>query len=205
MLRPARQPCACGRPKSQVAKTCWECRQNQVHSTCQICGERYSAKASRQQATCSESCAYEMRGRKSAATQSRKISIPCEWCDKPRLISPSYANRRFCSTTCGYAANSGPGNRNWQGGITSERAAFDTSKQWGAVRKRIWVRDDATCQKCAMRYDHSQRTFEVHHIIPFRYAEHRLSLTNLILLCVSCHKWVHSKRNTEGELIEIPD
>lgn len=205
MHRPAKEPCACGSPKSQVAKTCWDCRRNQVHSNCEICGTSFRAKVSKGQRTCSERCAYDLRGRLSAGTQSRKVALVCEWCDKSRLVSPSSANRRFCSAACGYAANSGQGSAQWQGGITSERAKFDGSRGWVSAKKRVWDRDGSTCQRCGSRHDKSKRTFEVHHITPFRYRDLRLELGNLILLCVGCHKWVHSKRNTERRFIRTPD
>src|SRR5512139_3085187 len=99
LLRPARELCACGRPKSQVATTCWECRKRQVVRRCVVCGEEFSAKRSKQQQCCGPECAYRLRGRNSRTTQSRKVAVACEVCGAVRLYPPSRASRRFCSSS----------------------------------------------------------------------------------------------------------
>ena len=48
------------------------------------------------------------------------------------------------------------------------------------------------------------KTYEIHHIIPFVYEDYRLDIDNLALLCYDCHKWVHSKKNTNQEFIKEP-
>jgi predicted HNH restriction endonuclease len=41
----------------------------------------------------------------------------------------------------------------------------------------------------------------VHHKRAFAHVETRVALDNLVLLCQRCHRWVHSKQNTERRFI----
>ncbi|MDV3952128.1 hypothetical protein CMT77_07850 [Elizabethkingia anophelis] len=203
MLRKNKKPCPkCGGEMSQVAKVCFECRKNRIKSKCIVCESEFEYKASTNKQTCSRKCAYKLRGERSGNSQSRKVNIQCEKCGKQKLVSPAYENRRFCSSTCAYEFNSGENNVNWKGGISSERAKFDTSKEFKEARKKVWKRDNATCQRCGERFNHTQLTFEVHHIIPFEYEKGRCDIENLVLICNPCHNWIHSRRNTNSEFIK---
>src|SRR5690606_15295055 len=164
--------------------------------------KKYTFVSSKKQQSCSKECAYKLRGKRSSDTQSKKVIVCCEKCGRERMVSPTYSYRRFCSTACAHEFNSGERNPNWKGGITSERSSFDSSKEFKKARKMVWKRDNATCQKCGDRFNHSQRTFEVHHIIPFEYKKGRYDIENLVLVCNPCHNWIHSKRNKKNELIK---
>src|SRR5690348_15720513 len=100
MLRPSTEPCKCGKQKSQVAKICWECRKKRLKRNCVICGRRFEYKQSANKQTCSEYCAYKLRVKHSGNKQSRKVIIICQQCNKRKQVSPSYADRRFCSPDC---------------------------------------------------------------------------------------------------------
>lgn len=86
------------------------------------------------------------------------------------------------------------------------RKEFYFSEEWSVVRKEARARD-VVCQICGK--DHGR--LEVHHVL-YLYVrpDLGLSITNLILLCVKCHKSIHRKdarlsettktrRNREGE------
>jgi hypothetical protein len=93
-------------------------------------------------------------------------------------------------------------NPNWKGGISTERKKFNASKEWKMVVQKIWKRDKAICQRCKLKaFKNLPREFHIHHIISFTVKELRLNLDNLILLCRSCHEFVHSKSNIIGEFI----
>jgi len=95
----------------------------------------------------------------------------------------------------------GDKNPHWRGGITPERQALYSSTDWADLVKRVWERDEATCGRCGKRYNGEKR-FHIHHITPFEKKDRRLDITNLILLCAGCHKFVHSKMNIGGEFID---
>jgi len=88
---------------------------------------------------------------------------------------------------------------NWKGGCTPERQAFYQSEEWKTACSYTWKRDNATCQKCGKSY--KEIKLHVHHIISFSVEEKRADTNNLILLCKTCHNWVHSKKNTEGRFL----
>lgn len=92
-------------------------------------------------------------------------------------------------------------NPNWKGGISAERQAFYSSAEWKEACSFVWMRDEATCQRCGMK-SREGLPFHVHHVISFKNRILRADVSNLILLCEVCHGFVHSKRNTNSDFIE---
>lgn len=92
---------------------------------------------------------------------------------------------------------------NWKGGITPERAKVYGSTEWKKAVKAVWVRDNATCQRCGKHHNQTEYrgTFDIHHIKGFECVELRCEPSNLVLLCEDCHYWVHSKANEKGEFL----
>lgn len=88
---------------------------------------------------------------------------------------------------------------NWKGGVTPERQAVYGSTEWKKAVKAVWKRDNATCQRCGKHHNTAANrgTFDIHHIVGFEVAELRCEPSNLVLLCETCHYWVHSNDNTE--------
>lgn len=93
----------------------------------------------------------------------------------------------------------------WQGGSTPVRQAFYASDEWKAVCVKVWHRADAKCERCGLDHrtiDRNKVKFHVHHIYGFtRFPQLRADENNLALLCAPCHRWVHSKANTDKEWI----
>lgn len=96
----------------------------------------------------------------------------------------------------------GSDNPNWKGGITPERQALYSSSEWREVETVVLDRDHGTCQRCGLAVNTKKTRFHIHHIIPFQVQETRLTLSNLVLLCHKCHRWVHSKANVNHEFIQ---
>lgn len=85
---------------------------------------------------------------------------------------------------------------NWKGGISPERQGVYSSKEWVECVKAIWKRDNATCQICKHHQSNFRETkFHIHHIESFMIREKRMDIDNLVLLCPTCHRFVHSKEN----------
>ena len=93
-------------------------------------------------------------------------------------------------------------NPNWKGGISPERPAFYASQEWKTACYAVWRRDDATCQRCGSVHRDSDVPFHVHHIISFKHVETRADVDNLILVCETCHRWIHSNNNIQNEFIK---
>lgn len=91
-------------------------------------------------------------------------------------------------------------NYNWKGGCTPERQAFYVSREWAIACSAVWKRDKARCRRCSK--PEQEGKLHVHHIVPFMVVKLRAAVSNLILLCTNCHRWVHSKKNTEKEFIK---
>lgn len=91
----------------------------------------------------------------------------------------------------------------WKGGITPERQAFYRTREWKDAVIAVWARSDAKCERCGVHHNTTKRrgTFHVHHIVSFAVRELRAVVSNLVLLCNGCHKFVHSRRNVEKQFI----
>jgi len=93
----------------------------------------------------------------------------------------------------------------WQGGVTPLRNAFYASDEWKAACVSVWRRDDAKCRNCGLDHrtiNRADRRFHIHHIASFAaYPDLRAVPENLILLCDTCHRWVHSRANTDKKFI----
>ncbi len=93
----------------------------------------------------------------------------------------------------------------WQGGSTPIRQSFYASDEWKSACVIVWHRADAKCERCGLDHrtiDRRKIMFHVHHIYSFtRFPELRADENNLALLCAPCHRWVHSKSNTDKEWI----
>jgi len=183
---------------SQVAKQCLPCRRKRVDAACEHCGSLFQHKPSRPRSACSAACAYALRGRASGAAQSRKVDLVCQWCSSVKRVSPTYAERQYCSRACTALARSGELNPAWKGGVTTEHQSFYAGAEWRRVCAAIYRRDRGLCHVCGERPERG----EVHHIEPWALRpDLRLDHSNLVLLCRPCHCWVHSRDNTFGVLL----
>ena len=92
----------------------------------------------------------------------------------------------------------------YKGGLTPDRQSFYSSEDWSEVVKKVWHRDNAFCQRCGKHHntEKNRGNFHIHHIVSFQIKELRSELSNLVLLCKECHRWVHSKNNINKQFIK---
>jgi len=92
----------------------------------------------------------------------------------------------------------------WKGGLSPERQSVYSSLKWISSVKRVWKRDNATCQNCGKHHNTelNRGNFHIHHIISFQNKPTQTDYNNLVLLCKECHKWVHSKKNKNQKFIK---
>lgn len=93
---------------------------------------------------------------------------------------------------------------NWQGGLTPERQRVYSGQGWVEAVKEVWARDNAICQRCGVDHrniDRSKIKFHIHHKVSFQKKAWRLEVENLVLLCGPCHRWIHSKKNVNKDMI----
>lgn len=92
----------------------------------------------------------------------------------------------------------------FKGGLTPERQAVYSSKEWVDAVKIVWKRDNAICQCCGKdhRNNENRGTFNIHHIVSFQVKELQTEPSNLVLLCKDCHIFVHSKQNVTKKFIK---
>ncbi|HHD2586278.1 TPA: HNH endonuclease [Clostridium perfringens] len=92
-----------------------------------------------------------------------------------------------------------------------DEQAFYNSKVWRITRASVLSRDNGLCQLC-LREERVRLADVVHHIIELKERrELGLITSNLLSLCDSCHKKIHSKykkgsvtkKNTQEELFNL--
>jgi hypothetical protein len=91
----------------------------------------------------------------------------------------------------------------WKGGVTPERQAFYSTPEWQAAAVTVYQRDSGSCQRCGRqpRGRAGKKQMHIHHIVSFAVVALRSELTNLVLLCTKCHRFVHSRANAAGEFV----
>ena len=97
---------------------------------------------------------------------------------------------------------SGEKNPNWKGGISSERDKIRSSLKFVYWRKKVFARDNYTCQKCKIKGCY----LVAHHIKNFsHYYKLRFIVNNGMTFCNNCHKLFHKiygKQNNNMEQIK---
>jgi hypothetical protein len=97
----------------------------------------------------------------------------------------------------------GAKNPHWKGGISPERQAVYSSREWAEAVKIVWKRDNHTCQRCGQAWTRAGTiVMHIHHIVGFEVKTLRTEPSNLMLLCEDCHIWIHSKKNVNHEFIK---
>lgn len=113
------------------------------------------------------------------------ISFTCQDCGVTKTICTKPGrNQKRCRQCC-YKARKGAGNSNWKGGVTTESHKIRNSERYIAWRKKVFKRDNYTCQFCGQRGG----CLNADHIKPFStYPYLRFVLSNGRTLCKQCHK-----------------
>lgn len=123
-----------------------------------------------------------------------------------RRINGIFYKRRFCSRSCATSfikigtknphspetrrkmseAQRGEKHHNWKGGIyDNQEKVFRHSPEYKLWRKRVFERDNYTCQGCGKQGGY----LEADHELPFAlYPDLRLEILNGRTLCKPCHR-----------------
>lgn len=73
---------------------------------------------------------------------------------------------------------------NWKNGATEKNAALRNSLEYKEWRRKVYLRDNFTCQECG-----SKRNLNADHIKPFSlFPDLRFEVSNGRILCLNCHK-----------------
>lgn len=87
----------------------------------------------------------------------------------------------------GISMNAGEANGMWRGGVSRNKNGNHQSRQW---RKKIYERDNYTCQDCGAKSGNGKEVIlNADHIKPWAlFPELRFDLNNGRTLCIDCHK-----------------
>lgn len=161
-------------------------RSNQILVVCDNCGEKVykppSLAPKGHNHFCSMKCKHEwFRGKNHTSYNS--VDCICEICGTEFTREKSKVDKnggKYCSQPCFSQSQVLP-------------AQSYYGPNWLSQRKEARKRDNDTCQYCGTKQ--TERKLDVHHIIPFRVFElvrykEANNLSNLISLCMSCHRRV---------------
>ena len=109
----------------------------------------------------------------------------CGFCKQPYYCQKYRLEKSlFCSRRCLGKARIGKKAGNWKNGITPKNLLIRTSEKYDIWRKKVFERDNYTCQKCEQKGG----TLHAHHIKPFaKFPKLRFVVSNGITLCKKCH------------------
>lgn len=157
---------------------------------CDLCGEEYRTSKFRQTHRggtkyCSQECASE--------ANSESLKVECANCCEELERKPAHDERvdnHFCDRECYAEYYSGENSPHWK---EDHEPKLYEIPEWKWLRRRILRRDSSACRHCSMsQKDHMEKygsELEVHHIIPVsEHPEGKFDPSNLITLCVGCHK-----------------
>ena len=153
-------------------------------------------------------CSYKERGRKKriladATGRPGTLTLECGVCSRSYQKTRSRTARAkypTCSAACRNKARHlglilrdpttfphGETHKQWEGG----KDGRDYGPHWKSQRDAARARDHETCQHCGKTRAEINRALEVHHIVrfvDFTTPEEANVLTNLVTLCVKCHR-----------------
>lgn len=157
--------------------------------TCKQCGKEFATKRSRRpygRAFCSNACVCAFR----AAQPDSRVRVTCADCGLPMEVFPHKlkTNKQFyCSRECRAHHMTGPNNPSY---VHGHGRKLYYGLHWRRQRAAALARDGFRCRQCG-RTPKVKRLLHVHHITPahlFTDRNKANELSNLITLCVRCHK-----------------
>lgn len=130
-----------------------------------------------------------------------RIKTTCGYCGKEIEVIPSrFKENKYCYCDVKCMAKhyseiySGENSPTWTGGKRHYKG------HWLRQAKLCRERDNHTCQICGKTEEENGKALDVHHIKlykSFDNPEEANNLDNLISLCHSCHRFVHSNSNID--------
>lgn len=157
---------------------------------CEYCGGEYYGKPSERgkKRYCSRLCADRV--------QRTGKTLTCKVCGKEyyRPLSQIKRGSSCCSYACAnfYQRTNQKGEKShtWQGGKSVIYKRLRASADFVEWRRKVFERDDYTCQVCGKRNGNGYTVIlHPHHIKSFtHYPELRFDVDNGITVCVNCHK-----------------
>ncbi len=103
---------------------------------------------------------------------------------------------KYCSKKCmqiGASLKTGENSPSWKGGISFLKKRIRKTIEWKEWRRRVFERDNYTCQMCGIRSS-KERWAEIHphHIKSYsKYPDLRFDINNGQTLCSKCHHQLH--------------
>ena len=157
---------------------------SRILCVCQYCSKEFYLKKSHVNNGCGKYCNRECFN---LATENH-VEIICETCGKVFIV---FGYRKdtahFCSLKCRNIKKQGEHASAWMGGKSFEPYPPEFNN---ALKRRIRERDGHLCQICKKQQEH--RALSIHHI---DYDKMNNMDTNLISLCLVCHKKTNHNRD----------
>lgn len=178
-------------------------KQTQNIYLCALCGrEIYQKGRKSKRKFCDECLPIWM-----SMSLTNKITTKCGYCGSEIEAIPSRYNSNeccYCDVKCmgkHYSETyNGEMSPTWKGGMSHHYAG-----DFWRIRKIIRERDNYSCCRCKITEKEYGQQMSVHHIKSYRDFEDKYEAnesSNLVCLCETCHRFVHSNQNTNKEYIQ---
>lgn len=157
-------------------------------SVCKTCGKKFEHWAGRNSKYCSRDC-WDKRN--------PQVVKECLVCGAEFRAYKSNTKNRYCSKKCHDIdqrdLKKGEKSHLWKGGKTKENKIARNRAIYAEWRKKVFMRDNYTCQKCGENSGNGHRVYlHAHHLKSFsEYPKLRYKISNGLTLCNHCHLLEH--------------
>lgn len=179
-----------------------ECRKEHQKSKakkyyCELCGKEIKYKDRIYKRLYCDECLSKHK----SDSQTNRVKTYCGYCNKKiYVIKSRFDINKYCYCDMNCMAKhyseiySGENSPSWTGGKKHYTGG------WLHARNKARERDEYSCQICGITEQEYGQEMSVHHIKKYKSFDDKNeanNLSNLVCLCEPCHRFVHSKRNTD--------
>jgi len=186
-----------------------KCAKHTVELRCDNCGRSINKPPSaiKTHNFCCRKCARSGQTKNNLGRKRIRVELTCPVCNSTFERQPNqikHSKVQYCSKSCFYSAHKiymgGERNPSWRGGMEPYYG-----NNWETQSRKARDRDSHTCQRCRISESQLHCKLHVHHIISLRTFARDFrranSLSNLVSLCPSCHKFLEWHRDQMNQFL----
>lgn len=121
-----------------------------------------------------------------------------------RTMSETRAVKKWsvCGKNNGMYGRCGDKNPRWIDGRSPLRQRIYVRSFWREIIEFVLKRDGFQCIRCGKKHSKTDR-LQSHHVKSWTFQPNaRFDLDNIVSVCATCHRWIHSLKNTKREYLQ---
>jgi len=122
-------------------------------------------------------------------------------------LSISRKGMKFSKAHCDNISKSKRGEKSysWKGGVTPINKLLRTSRKYLDWKKKVFERDNYTCQSCGRKSGDGKRVIlNAHHLIPISFDVSQIfNVDNGLTVCYECHREIHFGKELNKDKVRV--